>query len=292
VTRSPAAILVSLLLTAAAAMGGCHVAPEGPTPEPAPGHTWNQTHRVDLPSGWAVAARNVGPTDESTSLSGPRSEGCLVEVSSAKPLWHARPQWPERVQVQGHDAVYGDLDPDYGPYSRAVLWRAADHRWFRVSCDADRGPILAMAERVRSAPSAMLVPFRLTSPVRGLTMTQLIESRDGGRRTVAAQFEVPGTPPLAVLQISNLRDRTLLTGPVEHQQLQGRDVEVRTASQTICLRTRSAPVCVSGPAGEPASGWGSPTARRIAEQTVERLVAVVDPDDEASWWPADKAFPS
>jgi len=292
VTRPCAAILVALLLTTAAAWSGCHAAPETPTPEPAPGHTWNQTHRVDLPSRWAVTARNVGRTDESTSLSGPGGEGCLVELWSAKPPRHTRPQSPERVQVQGQDAEYGDLDPDYGPYSHAVLWRGADHRWFRMSCDVDRAAILAMAERVRSARSPMFVPFRLTSPIEGVTMTQLIESRDGGRRTVAAQFEVPGSSPRAVLQVSNLRNRTLSPGPVEHQQLEGRDVEVRAASQTICLRTRSDPVCVIGPAGEPASGWGSPTERRLAEQTVERLVPVVDPDDDTSWLPADAAFPS
>ena len=289
--RPSRVVRVTVILAAAlTTSGGCGVPYVAPSPEPAAGHTWNQTHRVDPPSGWTVTGRNVGPTDESTSLAGPGSTGCLVQVWSTRPQRQLRPRWPDRVQVQGQKGDYGDLDPDYGPYPRAVVWRAGDDRWIGVSCDLDRSGLLEIAERVRSEVAPMLVPFRLTSPPDGVSMVQLIESRDGDVRTFAAQFETAGASRPLVMQISDVRDRSVLQGPVQRQQINGRTAEIRTASQMICLRTRSTPICVSGPGDEPATDWALPDARRIAQQTAERLVPVDDPDDYSSWIDADTAF--
>lgn len=287
--RARAAGHVLVVLSLAAAGSSCASAEDTRTVEPAAGHSWNQTHRVDLPAGWTVTARNVGPTDESTSLSGPDSTGCLVSTSPAEPK-HYWGGYPETVSVQGLAASYGRRDPDYGPYSAQVVWQTGD-RWFGVSCDLDRAGILGLAERVRTEPNPVLVPFRLASVPDGMRMTQLIEWVDGGTFRVSALFEHPSATRPLTMEVANRAKEPIGRGPVETQTINGREVEVRRASQTLCLATESEPICVSGPGDEPASDW-SPDARRVAEETAAALVPVADSNDETSWYDADDAFPS
>lgn len=175
-------LVVALSLVAAAS--SCAAGDDLRTVEPAAGHSWSQTHRVDLPSGWTVTARNVGPADESTSLSGPGSKGCLVSTSPEEPEHYWRGSSGSAV-VQGLAASYGKRDPDYGPYPAQVVWQARG-RWFGVSCDLDRTGILELAARVRAEPTPLRVPFRLTSVPDGLQLTQLIEWVDGGTVRVSA----------------------------------------------------------------------------------------------------------
>lgn len=278
---------VLVVVSLAAAGSSCASPEDNRTVEPAAGHSWNQTHRIDLPAGWTVTARNVGPTDESTSLSGPRSTGCLISTSPAEPkhYWGER---PETVSVQGQEASFGERDPDYGPYSAQVVWDAGD-RWFDVGCNLDKAGILGMAERVHVEPNPVLVPYRLTSVPDGVRMTQLIEWVDGKTIRVSAQFEL-ATRPLS-MEVSNPAKESIGPGSVETQTINGREVEVRRASQTLCLATQSEPICVSGPGDEPAFDW-SPDARRVAEETAAALVPVADSNDQASWYDADVAFPS
>jgi hypothetical protein len=277
-------------LAASAALSGCAGGEEHDR-QPVATISWNQSHRVDLPTGWSVTARNVGRTDESTSLAGPDGKGCLVSTWSSKPERHSRPRWARTVSVHGHKAAYGDLDPDYGLYPRAVLWEDADNGWLRVSCDLDRAGILGVAEGVRSAENPVRVPFKLSAMPDGLSMVQLIESTEGGATPrVAAQFEMAGSARPLVMQISNELEARIDTGPVEKQTIGGRTVEIRPASQTICLSTKRDPVCVFGPADEPATDW-SPQARRVALRTAELLTPIDDPNDRTSWLDADEALP-
>lgn len=278
-----------MVLSLAAAGSSCASGETTRFVEPAAGRSWNQTHRVDLSAGWTVTARNVGPSDESTSLSGPNSTGCLVSTSPAEPK-HYWGGSPETVTVQGSAASYGKRDPDYGPYSAQVVWQAGD-RWFAVSCDLDRAGILGLAERVRAEPNPVLVPFRLASVPDGVRMTQLIEWVDGGMTRVSAQFEQPSSTRPLTMEISNHAPTSFAEGPVETQTINGREVEVRRATQTLCLATRSEPICVSGPGDEPAFDW-SPDARQVAEETAAALVPAADSNDETSWYDADDAFPS
>ena len=284
----------TVLVTAAGlllvAPTGCAVTPDAPSPEPAAGHTWDQTHRVDLQPGWAVTARNVGTVDESTSLSGPGDAGCLVSAWSSRPGRHVRPVQPRTVTVQGHDASYGELDPDYGPYPRAVLWRDAGDRWFGVACDLDESGVLRVAEGVHAGRNPMRVPFRLRSRVDGTRMVQLVESRGSGVPTVAALFETTGPGRPATMEVSTGGPAGAGASPVERQLVGGRLVEVRRRAQSMCLSTGSVPVCVHGPNDEPATDW-SPTADQVAHRTVEVLEPVEDPADQAQWYEADDAFP-
>lgn len=288
-TRARAASHVLIVLSLTAALSSCAAAEDSRTVEPAAGHSWNQVHRVDLPAGWIVTARNVGPTDESTSLDGPDSAGCLVSVSPPEPehYWGGS---PKAVSVQGFTASYGKRDRNYGPYSAQVVWQAGD-RWFGVSCDLDQKGILRLAEGVHAGTNPMLVPFRQTSVPDGVRMTQLIESVDGAATRVSAQFEQASSSRPLTMEISNLDRESIAQGPVETQTIGGRQVEVRRASQSICLSTRSEPICVSGPGDEPSSDW-SPAARRVAEETAGALVPVADSSDVTSWYDADDAFPS
>lgn len=288
--RRPQILLAVLsCLTLTAGLSGCAARQRARNVEPAAGHSWNQTHRVELAPGWRVSARNVGTTDESTSLDGPGSKGCLVSSWSSKPERYSRPQSPKRVSVQGRDAAYGELDPEFGPYPRAVVWQAADDLWFGVSCDLDQSAILALAEGVHAGKNPMRVPFKLTSIPEGLTMVQLIESTPGDAHTTAAQFEMSGSSRPLTMQISNERAHSL-PGPAERQSVGGREVEVRRTSQSICLVTRFDPICIFGPGDEPATDW-SPDARRVVQQTAELLVPVEDPDQRSEWLDADEAFP-
>ena len=283
--RTATVLAACALLLAAPA--GCAVTLDEPSPEPAAGHTWDQTHRVDLQPGWTVTARNVGTVDESTSLSGPGDAGCLVSAWSARPKRHVRPVDPRTVTVQGHDASYGDLDPDYGPYPRAVLWRDAGDRWFGVACDLDESGVLRVAEGVHAGRNPVRVPFRLRSRVDGTRMVQLIESRGDGVPTVAAQFESTG-PRRPTMQVSSGGSAEAGGSPVERQVVGGRLVEVRRRVQSMCLPTGS--VCVHGPNDEPATDW-SPSAYQVARRTVEVLEPVEDLADQARWYEADDAFP-
>lgn len=258
--------------------------------DPSAGRSWNQTHRVDLPPGWTVTARNVGPTDESTSISGPGSSGCLVWKGFANPEQHRRPRNPQTVRVQGRTAEYGTLDPDFGPYPRGVLWQDADAHWFSVACDLERAAIQRIAERVRSASHPMRVPFSLKSLPEGVSMVQLIESTRTAERSTAAAFELAGSRRPLYMQISNVTDTRSLQGKPERREIGGRPVEIHVESQTICFPTRSQRICISGPGDEPATDW-QPGARSVALRTAELLDPIDDPEDEAGWLDADRAFP-
>lgn len=231
----------------------------------------------------------MGPADESTSLEGPGSTGCLVSASSSKPeqYWDGR---PNTASVNGVTASYGKRNPDYGPYSAQVVWQA-DDRWFGVSCDLDKTGILRVAAGVHTEMNPMLVPFRLRSVPNEVRMTQLIEWVDGKTTRVSAQFEQPSPMGPLVMEISNVDEESRAQGPVEIQTIGGRQVQVRRESQTLCLTTRSEPICISGPGDEPASDW-SADARQVAEETVAALVPVTDSSDQTSWFGADDAFPS
>ena len=194
------------------------------------------------------------------------------------------------MEVQGRPAEYGELDPDFGPYPRAVLWHDADGHWFRVSCDLDRAGILRIAEGVHSADNPMRVPFRLASIPAGVSMVQLIEWTRDGEPTTTAGFELPDSGRRLSMEVSNVTDPALNQGKVERREIAGREVEIRAESQSLCILTESQPICVSGPGDEPASDW-SPDARAVAVRTAELLSPIDDPDDEASWLDADQAFP-
>jgi hypothetical protein len=277
--------VVGLVLLAA--LAGCTPADLGD--DPPAGRSWNQTHRVDLPSGWSVTARNVGPTDESTSISGPGSSGCLIWKGFERPEEFRRPRSPLAVQVRGNRAEYGAHDPDYGPYPRGVLWQDADAHWFSVTCDLEQAGILRIAEQVYSASHPMRVPFRLDSMPEGVSMVQLIESTAGAERQMSAVFELAGSGRPQHMEISNVTD-SMLEGKGERSEIAGREVEIRAASQSICFPTESQPICISGPGDEPATDWSS-DARAVAFRTAELLSPLDDPDDEAGWLDADQAFP-
>jgi hypothetical protein len=289
-TARAATVLVTCAALLLVAPTGCAVAPDVPRLDPASGHTWDQTHRVDLPPGWTVTARNVGTVDESTSLSGPGDAGCLVSAWSSRPGRHSRPVSPRTVSLQGHDASYGELDPDYGPYPRAVLWRDAGDRWFGVACDLDEAGVLRVAAGVHAGPNPVRVPFRLRSRVDGARMVQLIESRRDGALTVGALFEATGPGRTPTMEVSSGAAVEPDASPAEREVVGGRLVEVRRRAQSMCLATRTVPVCVVGPNDEPATDW-SPTAYQVARRTVEVLEPVEDPVDQAHWYEADDAFP-
>ena len=279
-------VLAALLLLGVA---GCATSQDDPAPTPSAGHTWNQTHRVELRPAWTVTARNVGTLDESTSLSGPGAEGCLVNAWPSRPEKYSRPLSPRTVSVQGRDAAYGELDPQYGPYPRAVVWTDADGRWFGVACDLDETGILQVAEGVHAGPNPMRVPFRLMSHIEGATLVALIEDRRGRVPVVTAQLETSGLRT-RTMEISSGADQAPDDVPVEREQIGGHVVEVRRSAQSMCLPTGSVPVCVSGPNDEPATDW-SDSAYAIARRTVELLEPVGDPVDPTTWVHADAALP-
>jgi hypothetical protein len=280
------AALAALLL---AGVSGCTATSDDRTPPPAAGHTWNQTHRVDLAPGWTVTARNVGTTDESTSLSGPGSTGCLVTAWSARPERYSRPVSPHPVFVQGRQASYGELDPDYGPYPRAVVWSDPDGRWLGVACDVDEAGVLQVAEGVHAGLNPMRVPFRLRSSIEGASMVQLIEDRRGDVPTVSAQFETAGPGRTPTIEIGS-GAQSLREGPVERDRIGNHLVEIRRSSQSICLPTRADPICISGPGDEPASDWSAP-AYAVARRSAELLEPLADPGDPTAWFDATDAFP-
>lgn len=256
-----------------------------------PMNSWNQTHRVNVPSGWTITQRTVSALSESTSLEGPGGKGCLVSTSSSEPASNAWPQVRKHVTVQGGEGSYGQLDPDFGPYPRAVIWQDASKRWFSVSCDLEEGEILGLAQRVQFGPNPMRVPFRLSEVPEQLSLTTLLESYQGAHRATA-QFEVPGGPRPLTMEISNLPDRSVIAadGDVERGRIAGRQVDIRKASQSICFPPRSHPVCIFGPSDEPASDWSAET-KGLALQTAELLSPVADPDNDSSWLDADQALP-
>lgn len=280
-------VLAALLLVAVA---GCATPPDDPAPTPQAGHTWNQTHRVDLLPGWTATARNVGLLDESTSLNGPRSAGGLVNARPSPPERYSRPLSLRTVSVQGRDAEYGELDRQYGPYPRAVVWTDPGGRWFGVACDLDEASILQVAEGVHAGRNPMRVPFRLQSPVEGATLVALIEDRRRKVPSTTAQFETTGPGRTLSMQISSGADEAPDEGQVERQRIGDHVVEVRRRVQTMCLPTGSVPVCVSGPGGEPATDW-SDAAYPVARRAAELLEPVADPTDVATWVDADEAFP-
>ena len=194
--------------------------------------------------------------------------------------------------MHGQDADYGQLHPDYGPYPRAVVWRVANSGWAGVSCDLDRVGNLTIADRVRFGPHPMSLPFRLAAVPEGLSLVQLIETTQGRRHTAAALFEMVGDGRRQTMEISNGSDpaRDRADERVERRALAGRQVAIRRASQSICLTTRSRPICIFGPADEPASDWSDP-AGEVALRTAELLTTVDDPDDETRWVDADQALP-
>lgn len=268
---------------------GCAADPRPAEPSRPGG--WHQTHVVDPPSGWLVTARSAGPTGESTSLTGPDGSGCLVSTWATEPasLW-----WPVRstaaVEVQGLAATYGDLDPEYGPYGRAVIWQDAEAQWFRVSCDAGRSTVLAVAEHVHAGVNPMRLPFTLSAMPAGMTLKAVIETADGADHVGAVQFEMPGPGRPLVMEIANVTEPWYATGPLERRTFAGRPAEIRPATQTICFPTRSEPICIQGPGDEPATDW-MPTAQRAAWATADLLTPSVDPRDQASWVDADAAIP-
>lgn len=273
-------------LVLCAALTACVVSNPG---DPPVEHDWNHTHRVDLLPGWTVTARNVGPRDQSTSLSGPSGAGCLVSASLARPDPVLLPRSPHAVEVQGHPGEYGSLDEDYGPYPGAVVWQDAAGRWFRVSCDLDETGTLHIAEGVRAGTNPMRFPYKIAAIPDGVSLEQLIESTRDGRLTMTAQFEMPGPGRPLTMEISNPPE-DVLQGPVELQTIAGRTVEVRTATQSICFPTQAERICVSGPGDEPASDWSEP-ARAVALRTAELITPVADPGDQGSWFDADVALP-
>lgn len=280
-------LLAALLLLAVA---GCTTTPREPAPTMPPAHTWHQTHRVDLLPGWTATARNVGLLDESTSLSGPGSAGCLVNAWPSPPERYSRPLAPRTVSVQGRDAAYGELDPQYGPYPRAVVWTDEDGRWFGVACDLDEAGILRVAEGVHAGRNPVRVPFRLRSSIEGATLIALIEDRRGKVPAMIVQLETTGSGRTESMQISSGAELPPDEGLVERERIGDHVVEVRHHSQTICLPTGSVPVCVSGPGGEPATDW-SESAYPIARRAAELLEPVGDPTAPATWADADAAFP-
>lgn len=269
---------------------GCTTAPPEPAPPPSPAHTWSQTHRVDLLPGWTATARNVGLLDESTSLSGPGSAGCLVNAWPSPPERYSRPLSPRTVSVQGRDAAYGELDRQYGPYPRAVVWSDPGGRWFGVACDLDEAGILRVAEGVHAGVNPVRVPFRLRSPIEGASLIALIEDRRGKVPAMIAQLETTGAGRTETMQISSGTELPSDDGPVVRERIGDHEVEVRRRSQTMCLPTRSVPVCVSGPGGEPATDW-SDSAYPVARRAAELLEPVGDPRDPTTWIDADEAFP-
>ena len=208
---------------------------------------------------------------------------------SSRPDRSLQPRSPRSVEVQGHPAEYGSLDPDFGPYPRAVLWQNAQDQWFRVSCGLDQKGILQVAEGVRAAPNPMRLPFALAALPDGTSLKQLIESTREGRRAVTAQFEMTGEAR-SIMEVSNQYTDTLMQGPVKTRTVAGRTVEIRPAAQSICFPTQAEPICISGPGDEPATDW-SGSARAVALQTAELLTPVDDPSNEASWLDADVALP-
>lgn len=280
-------VLAVLLLVPATA---CTTTPPDPPPAQPAAHTWSQTHRVDLLPGWTATARNVGALDESTSLSGPGSRGCLVHAWPTQPERYSRPLSPRTVSVQGRDAAYGELDPQYGPYPRAVVWTDADGRWFGVACDLDEAGVLRVAEGVHAGLNPMRVPFRLRSRVEGVAMVALIEDRRGKVPAMTAQLETSGPGRRETMQISSGADRPPDDGRVERERIGDHMVEVRRRSQSICLATRAAPVCISGPSDEPGTDW-SDSAHPVARRAAELLEPRDDPADLTTWVDADEAFP-
>lgn len=113
-SRRARVVALGLGLAVGPTLLGCGVNRDVDRPVRAP--TWNQTHRVDLSPGWTVTQRNVSPTDESTSLSGPEG-GCLVRTSPSKPERFLRPRFSRKASVGGRRAVYGPLDPGLRPVS-------------------------------------------------------------------------------------------------------------------------------------------------------------------------------
>ena len=257
---------------------------------------WNQTHRVDLPGGWQVTARNVSADEESTSLTGPDDHGCLVSVyrEGVDPR-HARPIQGERVSVAGGtEGQYGRLDKDFGIHPFGVVWSYQPRSWAAVSCDLDQAGILDMAERVRFEPNPMRLPFRLSGRPDQIALTDVIESDGDDRLRATLIFRTPRTPQRReqVMEISNLTDPYAVTPgeQIERRTINGHPVEIRPAIQMICFPTSSDPVCISGPGDEPAYDW-SEGAREIALQTAELLTPVADPKDEDDWIDADQAIP-
>ncbi|WP_157683765.1 hypothetical protein [Microlunatus soli] len=194
------------------------------------------------------------------------------------------------MTVQGGDARYGDLAPDFGPYPRAVLWRGSRDHWFRVSCNLDRVGILRIAETVHPGTHTVRVPFRVTELPDGISLEQVIETSADGAGRVTAAFEMPASGHPLIMEVGTPTGRWYKRGAVQRRMLHGRTIEIRNATQTICLATRSEPVCISGPSYEPSKDW-SPQARRVAFRTADVLIPVADPADESTWIDADRAFP-
>ncbi len=136
----------------------------------------------------------------------------------------------------------------------------------------------------------MQIPFRLASVPTGLVMTQLIESTEGAERRTSAAFELAGSQRPLIMEILNVTDPMVNEGAGERSEIGGRAVEIRAASQSICLPTESQPVSIFGPVDEPAADW-SPEARAVADRTAELLRPVDDPADETGWLDADQALP-
>ena len=257
-------------------------------PERAAAGPWNQIHRVEVPDGWTVTARNVGIENESTSLSGPAGAGCLVEVRAGEPSPQERRRTSERVVVQGITGHYGEGDPDFG-HARGVFWPYRDQAWASVSCEADRETILDLAERVRFEPNPVRLPFSMSALPERLPLTQVIEDRRDERTSLS--FGSSHTDP-TTMAVSNVTDDDLFAPgqPLETLRVNGRTVELRSANQTLCMPTRSQPICIFTYGEEISNDWNA-GARDLALHTADVITPVDDPTDQTTWIDTREALP-
>lgn len=254
---------------------------------------WNQIHRVELPTGWTITARNVDPTVESTSLSGPGDVGCLVQV------WGAgqNPRLPANTQpvtVQGGPGLYGNLDPDDNTVRSGVFWRYWADAWATVGCDLPKAHLLAMAERVRLGVQPDATALRLAEFPEDYAVVALIE--------YAAPYGLAGNVQLArsdgddaiSLDIGNTdpTDQVEPGEPVERLQVNGRPVEIRSRSQHLCwLGTGSQQVCLGARGREPGSDFPA-SGRELALDLAHGVTPVKDPSRLDTWSDANDALPS
>lgn len=180
-------LVPALLLVALLGCGRSDATPPDPDdpPQVQPRSSWVLSHTVRESDGLRVDGGSMSHFDESTSLSlGQDADGldvtCYVRVSVAGqggPENMVGEKVP--VTVNGRPGVRNGAGAE-GPY---LMWQHDGRVWTEVSCSDDR-PLEPIAEAVVHRPSALRLPFGLSSLPDGYGLSAVTTQGETGDPSV------------------------------------------------------------------------------------------------------------
>lgn len=268
---------------------------------------WQLTHTVDLPEGWQITAQRVTATDSTSALQGDPSlltpeeqqrgdfPACLVTVHAAGqevPL----PTGPESeaVTVNGAEGRYAALDEEKTDQPFGVYWPGAGGAWANVWCQLGRDQTVAMAERVRFATTPVQTPIRLSGLVAGYHAdaieSRVSETEPGTRLTLRPDDAESLAPWLVAFSYPGSADDL---GPgTETLTIAGRPALARAYTRQVCFVGEPI-TCVGEDATDPMANdetWPAGERDQLVE-LASHLVLAEQPDDRATWFDGELAFP-